>query len=257
MIKISCIIPTCNRQQYLTEAIQSVLKQSYAVSEIIVVDNGNTPAELPMDLKQKVSLYHFIPNAGAAQARNFGVGLSKGDYLAFLDDDDTWNENYILNVVKSLEEESVDCILGRIDKLYEGKVSHWKNPENHLNLDTLFIRNPGAGGSNIVISKKLFYQVGGYNPKLVTGEDKSLVIEIIRRNIPIKVLSNNNIIARINIPKDKQSLTNSNEIMAEGIFQFLKNYSKLMSLRQRWLNWKKLLTYKMKFKLSRLSLFFN
>lgn len=88
---VSVIIPTHNRGQFLDDAIQSALNQSWPHSEIIVVDDGSTD-----DTRERVLAYGppvrylYQPNQGAGAARNTGIAHSRGEYIAFLDDDDIW-----------------------------------------------------------------------------------------------------------------------------------------------------------------------
>ena len=89
--KVSVIIPTYNRVGYLLEAIESVLIQTYDGIEIIVVDDGSTD-----DTREKLKpywnsiRYKYIDNGGPARARNVGMEMATGKYIAFLDSDDLY-----------------------------------------------------------------------------------------------------------------------------------------------------------------------
>ncbi len=100
---ISVIIPTYNRATFLRECIQSVLNQGYLQPaerssswELIVVDDGSTDntKDIVASLGDKV-IYSFRPHQGVSAARNFGLSLAKGDFIAFLDSDDLWKEDKI------------------------------------------------------------------------------------------------------------------------------------------------------------------
>lgn len=88
---VSVIIPTHNRADYLTEAIESVLNQTYKDVEIIIVDDGSTD-----DTQERLKRYgdkiryEYMENGGPARARNEGMRLAKGRYIAFLDSDDLY-----------------------------------------------------------------------------------------------------------------------------------------------------------------------
>jgi glycosyltransferase involved in cell wall biosynthesis len=88
---VSVVIPAYNAENYLAEAIASVLAQTAAVHEIIVVNDGSTDrtAEIATGFGARVRLVKQA-NSGAAAARNHGVRQSTGEYLAFLDADDLW-----------------------------------------------------------------------------------------------------------------------------------------------------------------------
>ena len=89
--KISVIIPTYNYGRFIKEAVESVLKQTFPVAEIIVVDDGSTDntEEIVKALGEKVR-YIKQENNGVGAARNNGVKNSYGDLIAFLDADDLW-----------------------------------------------------------------------------------------------------------------------------------------------------------------------
>ncbi len=238
-MKISCVIPTCDRPQLLIEAIDSVLSQTVPTDEIIVINNGGEKIFLPFETSNKVKIYNIIPYAGASQARNFGASLAKGNYVAFLDDDDLWNEKYIENSLAAIKQ-GADCVLSRIDIMDRGILRSCKNPHGKLTIKKLLVQNPGAGGPNIVISKKLFFKVGGYDVKLPTSEDKSLIIEVIKAGAKIITLPDNQVIARRD-PKISR-LTDAKTI-AEGIYQFTRKYRSLMDKNEYLFNLLKIYKY--------------
>ena len=97
--KISVVIPSYNRFNYLLESLESVRLQNYPNIEIIIINDGSTESEyyqyafgkdtkiIHLDENQKT-----IHGFGPGSIRNFGTNLATGDYLAFLDDDDIWLE---------------------------------------------------------------------------------------------------------------------------------------------------------------------
>ena len=94
--KVSVVIPTYNRVKYLSRAINSVLKQSLPVNEIIVVDNGSTD-QTSIFIKQKFPSIKVIneKKRGVSFARNAGIKNCKNEWIAFLDSDDEWMESKI------------------------------------------------------------------------------------------------------------------------------------------------------------------
>ncbi|TDW47151.1 glycosyltransferase involved in cell wall biosynthesis [Flavobacterium sp. 270] len=109
---ITVIIPTFNREEYLENAIESVVNQSYGNIEILVIDDGsdNNYAETICN-KYPNCTYFYKQNGGLSSARNYGINLSKGEYIAFLDDDDFWKSSKIEKQIKILlENPSVDCV---------------------------------------------------------------------------------------------------------------------------------------------------
>jgi len=131
---VSIVIPLFNAKDYIAETIESVLKQSYKNIELIVVDDCSTDGsyELVEDFSKRdsrVKLIRLEQNfGGPAKPRNIGVKNSKGDYIAFLDADDIWEEEKLEVQIGLMEQEgynftstnilNVDENLKDIDKRY-------------------------------------------------------------------------------------------------------------------------------------------
>jgi glycosyltransferase involved in cell wall biosynthesis len=95
-MKISVVIPTYNRAQFVGKAVASVLNQSFPSYEIIVIDDGSTDGtrEALSRYAGKIS-YIYQNNSGVSSARNEGIKQSQGDWVAFLDSDDEWTRQYL------------------------------------------------------------------------------------------------------------------------------------------------------------------
>ena len=111
--KVSIIIPSYNRFQYLQNALNSIYSQNYTNYEIIIVNDGSTQEEYrSYKFPEKVNIVHInkedTPDwGGSRQAlRNIGSANSTGDYLAFLDDDDIWMENKLSIQINSMVEKN-------------------------------------------------------------------------------------------------------------------------------------------------------
>ena len=91
MPTVSVLIPNYNRGRMLQDAVRSVLVQSYQDFEILVVDDGSTE-DIPAALAPFSARVQYVrkENGGCASAKNFGLGLVTGEYLAVLDNDDLW-----------------------------------------------------------------------------------------------------------------------------------------------------------------------
>ncbi|MGB9893806.1 MAG: glycosyltransferase family 2 protein, partial [Candidatus Saccharicenans sp.] len=109
---ISAIIVTYNRQAFLNEAIESVLAQSYFQKypeewELLVIDDGSADGsgQLVTDyLRRCPNLrYVYLEHGGVSRARNLGLQLSRGEYLAFLDSDDLWLKDKIQSQISYLK----------------------------------------------------------------------------------------------------------------------------------------------------------
>lgn len=91
--KISIVIPTFNRAHLIKKAIESVLSQTFEDFEIIIVDDGSTDntSEIINNLQdERINYIKLEKNSGSCAARNKGIKISKGEWIAFLDSDDFW-----------------------------------------------------------------------------------------------------------------------------------------------------------------------
>ena len=223
-MRVSVIIPTYNRSDLLKETLASVMVQTRKPDEVVVVDNGSEAVAIPKTLVEKVRVIRITPNAGVAHARNIGAKESHGDILAFLDDDDLWEPGYLEHAEHSIKS-GADCSISRLDSLEKGVVKAYKNADIALTLENLFMFNPGVTGSNIVIKKSVFEKLGGFDPELPTGEDKSLVIEALWAGVDVRTLTDNHAVHRIH---DGDRLSDPLHL-AQGISAFTKKYKKSMS----------------------------
>lgn len=100
---ISVVIPVLNGVETILDAINSVLAQSYPIYEIIIVDNGSTDftVDSVKGLNNPIIKIFNMPERGVSKARNHGLSVSSGDFVAFLDADDTWNFNKISEQINS------------------------------------------------------------------------------------------------------------------------------------------------------------
>ena len=103
--KVSVIIPTYNRADLVQRAIHSVLKQSVTPMEIIVVDDASTDHtdEILAQFENKISIIKHSENMGVSTARNTGIKAARGNWMAFLDSDDTWQKDKLKTQIKFIQ----------------------------------------------------------------------------------------------------------------------------------------------------------
>jgi len=107
MPKISVIIPVYNRRESLRRALASVLAQSFQDFEVVIVDDGSKPQERVADdisSDPRVRVTRHASNRGPSAARNTGVALAQGTWLAFLDSDDVWLPEKLIRQLEAAEE---------------------------------------------------------------------------------------------------------------------------------------------------------
>ena len=99
---VSVVIPTYQRRHLVTDAVRSVLAQTYRDFELIVVDDGSVDGTEDMLSALDGELhYHRQPNRGVGAARNTGVALARGSIVAFLDSDDVWLPDHLATLVET------------------------------------------------------------------------------------------------------------------------------------------------------------
>jgi glycosyltransferase involved in cell wall biosynthesis len=111
---ISVVIPCYNSAQVLPRAIQSVLAQETAGTEIVIVDDQSTDdsfavAESLASQFPAIRLFHQLENAGPAAARNLGLRHARGRYICFLDADDEYAPGFFATVLPLLEQDRQLC----------------------------------------------------------------------------------------------------------------------------------------------------
>ncbi|MEJ2010055.1 MAG: glycosyltransferase family A protein [Acidobacteriota bacterium] len=112
---VSVIIPSYNSGRYLSDALRSVFEQDYQPIEVIVVNDGSTDetASVVRSFNKNI-IYTFQSNQGPASARNAGLRMSHGDFIAFLDADDYWPENKLrAQMSHFMENPKTEIVLGR------------------------------------------------------------------------------------------------------------------------------------------------
>ena len=109
---ISVIIPTYNRAHLIKRSIDSVLNQTYKNLELIIVDDGSTDntKEIIDSIKDERIVYVKQENQGASAARNKGIDLAKGKYIAFQDSDDVWHSDKLEKQINALKQNNADVV---------------------------------------------------------------------------------------------------------------------------------------------------
>jgi glycosyltransferase involved in cell wall biosynthesis len=113
---VSVIVPTYNRPEMLAGCLRSILNQTYPNVEIIVVNDGGVDVKKvidPLNEKNTITFLEHPVNRGMAAARNTGIAVARGKYLAYLDDDDTYLPHHIETLVSFLENN--DCKVAYTD----------------------------------------------------------------------------------------------------------------------------------------------
>lgn len=165
---ISVVIPVYNYERYLAEAIESVLNQTYRNVEVIVVDDGSTDrsAEVAKSFAGRGVRYCHQVHAGIGPARNKGVELARGEFIAFLDADDRWPLDKLERQLKAIEADpELEMVFGQALQLQNGPA--WEAGINDQNPQGLV---PGMVPGTMLIKRDAFARVGKFQDGLKVGE---------------------------------------------------------------------------------------
>lgn len=178
MLRVSVVIPTCERPRLLARALRSVAAQDTPPAEVVVVNDGDprhTSAAHDAGRAFGIAALTVSPNRrakGASGARNSGAALASGDVLAFLDDDDEWAPSYLREVIQRWDSASVDVVCtDLVLRFDDGTERPGKGAPNELVASQFLTRNPGLIGSNLVIHRALYVAVGGFDESMQGPED--------------------------------------------------------------------------------------
>lgn len=195
---VSVVIPTYKRPLYIERAIESVINQTYDNIEIIIVDDNGLGSENQKITEKSLSKYiknerikYIINqnNVGGAESRNNGVKHSKGKFIAFLDDDDTYNENKVMEQMKMLNNDnSIDvCYCGMAylesDGTKVGKRDIYL--EGSSNLLSRHIYRPITGTPALLIKRSVFDGINGFDP-LKRYQDANLIFKLLANGYKFK-----------------------------------------------------------------------
>ncbi len=147
-IKVSVIMPAYNRVNIIDKALQSIINQSHSNWELIIVDDGSDDGldeYIDKFSSDKRVNYHKKLRGGVSQARNYGLEMSKGKYIFYLDTDNTWYPDFLRNMVLFMEHSTLDACYSGISIKddngsiigYYGEEFNWKEcwELNHIDIN--------------------------------------------------------------------------------------------------------------------------
>ncbi len=158
---ISVVIPVLNCEQFIAEALASVAAQQHPRIEAIVVDDGSTDRSAEV-----ASQFPFVrcirrEHGGIGAARNTGIQLARGTFLAFLDADDLWPESRLSQLLDQFANDpSLQMASGRTEQFLDASAEVQAVPET----------NDGIVAGAVVIKMDAFKRIGLFNEQLKVGE---------------------------------------------------------------------------------------
>jgi glycosyltransferase involved in cell wall biosynthesis len=163
---VSVVVPCFNTERYIAEALGSILAQHIDSVQIIVIDDGSTDgsAAIIRGYGEQIE-YHKQPNGGICAARNAGIALARGTYLAFLDADDIWPAASLKLRLEKLRQ-GAECVYGGVEHF----ISPELDDQGRQRFGTLPPNRAGRLAGAMLIERQAFNRVGMFDPALKIGE---------------------------------------------------------------------------------------
>ena len=183
---ISIITPNFNSEKFISETIESVLNQSYRNWELIIVDDFSTDNSLNLINKfiskeSRISLIKLSKNSGPAITRNQGIKVAKGDYLAFLDSDDSWFTNKLEKQLNFMEQKDIAFSFTSYYSFDENKNDRKLIKAKEFISYNNLLTNNYIGCLTVMYSVKHLGKV--YFPDVLKRQDWALWLKITKNNV--------------------------------------------------------------------------
>ena len=190
---VSVIIPYFRKKDTLSNSVNSVLKQTYKNFEIIIIYDDESKTDLNFvkglkNLDNRISVIQNNQKMGAGKSRNIGIDNSKGEFIAFLDADDTWQSNKLsrqINFMKSNNYDVSHTSYSLIDENH--KFLGIRKARNFFDLKDL-LKSCDIGTSTVIIKKHLLNNDIQF-ASLKTKEDFVLWLKLLKQNNKIYALN--------------------------------------------------------------------
>lgn len=194
---VSVIMPVRNGREFISEALMSVLDQSFAELEALIVDDGSDDFDYKTleSLDKRVRVFR-LDGQGVSTARNLGMSVARGKYLAFLDADDVWFPGKLAAQIRYFESHpEVGCVFGGFTKWYPNDAGAFPpaaslmedcqnlvecEPERSGWLYTRLLTGLLVGMNTAVIRREVFDLLGGFDESMRIGEDYFFWLKVSR-----------------------------------------------------------------------------
>ncbi len=185
---VSVVIPTHNRPELLTRALESVYAQTFTDFEVIVVDDGDAPRVHDV-LGEYLARPNFVyletnKNQGGSATRNVGITHAQGKHVAFLDDDDEWLPKKLEVQVQTLRDtpEEVGFVFCAINNIHNDTIETTPvNPDTRDYSTIALIRFNGFITSGLVVKRSVFDEVGMFDESLPSHQEAELMLRVTQK----------------------------------------------------------------------------
>jgi glycosyltransferase involved in cell wall biosynthesis len=183
---VSVIIPTYNRSNLLANALASVLAQTYANLEVIVVDDGSTDdtCDYVASLSDpRMKLVRASHSGHIPRVRNTGIALARGEWVAFLDSDDAWLPTKLERQLQAIGDSNAAWSYTRYEHVSAGG---WRAVSGNI-VEQILTAQTAVTICSILVSGALLQQLGGFDEQPGLREDFELVLRLAAAGAAIAV----------------------------------------------------------------------
>ena len=227
---VSAVIPTRNRSDRLRTALQSVLDQTFTDIEIIVVDDASSDdTEKTLEsLAQKTGL-RYLRNEirqGASRSRNIAIQEARGEFIAGLDDDDTWHPQRVEKLLDAFND-GVSAVCAYDLMVYKKREVIWKKKPRITHQDLLYYNRVG---NQVLTKRDYLLDVGGFDESLPSAQDYDLWIRMTEEYGPVVTVPEP--LQRVNM-KSEEGRISTSEKTIEGYRACFEKHKPKMSKSQK------------------------
>ena len=202
MAFFTVIIPLYNKEQYIENAIKSVLNQTFTDYNLVIVNDCSTDKSVEITSKyisDTVEIIHHKKNAGLAAARNTGIKNSNSNYITYLDADDLWKPTFLESIFQLIQNFPEARIFGtNYEEIWDDVI---KNPHNgskilpidftgYINFFKINLKQGIYTHGSVCFHKEVFEKIGCYNEDIGFSEDLDFNI---RANYNFKLAYDNSV----------------------------------------------------------------
>ncbi len=216
---VSVIVPVHNGEAYLEQALESIRDQDYRPLEVIVIDDGSTDGTASIARRFSEDLHYlYQPRAGPAAARNAGLRLARGEWIAFLDADDLWPPGKLVQQAAYLRDDpGLQVVLGRVQQIEDAI------PRAAGSALTPGYREIGDPLTSFVVGSALvrraaFERIGRFDAGLSFSEDVDWFMKARELDVPLLAVGEIALLYRRHV----QAMTHGKDAVGLGLARALK-----------------------------------
>lgn len=165
---VSCIVPVYNAESTIQRCLDSILNQTYKNIEIIIVDDNSTDSSIKkiyQNSDKRIKIIQHKNNEGPSKSRNDGILTAKGEYICFIDSDDYYSQNFILDLYSMAQDRDADMVMSEIRSIKGNVASILPNAQSTLfTFATKIKALPNGAACNKLYRKKFLLDNNLYFP---------------------------------------------------------------------------------------------